>query len=197
METIMTQSNEICSVCRKSFSVNDVIHYEKDTICFNCKNEYFQKVREGVDESNKGTLVYASVSTRFVASLIDGIITIILNLIITFLLTGSIVVMGKTMNDSHAVGTTAILAIIIPQILGLLYSVVFIGWKGATPGKMLFKIKVVQPDGSPITFGRAFLRYIGYFISSIILGIGYIMAFFDNEKRALHDRIAGTRVIYQ
>jgi hypothetical protein len=75
MESITTQSNEVCSVCRKSYSVNDVIHYENDTICFNCKNEYFQKVREGVGGTKNGEMIYASISKRFMASLVDGIIT--------------------------------------------------------------------------------------------------------------------------
>jgi uncharacterized RDD family membrane protein YckC len=97
--------------------------------------------------------------------------------------------------DTQSLGTAALLSFFIPQILSALYYVLFLGWKGATPGKMLLKIKVVRPDGSPISYGTAFLRYIGVFISSIILGIGYIMAFFDKENRTLHDRIAGTRVV--
>ena len=36
-----------------------------------------------------------------------------------------------------------------------------------------------------------------YIVSGIILLIGYIMVGFDNEKRALHDRVCGTRVIYK
>jgi uncharacterized RDD family membrane protein YckC len=36
-----------------------------------------------------------------------------------------------------------------------------------------------------------------YIVSGIILLIGYIMAGFDEEKRALHDRVCDTRVIYK
>jgi uncharacterized RDD family membrane protein YckC len=36
-----------------------------------------------------------------------------------------------------------------------------------------------------------------YIVSGIILLIGYIMAGFDDEKRALHDRVCDTRVIYK
>ena len=49
-------------------------------------------------------------------------------------------------------------------------------------------------DGSPITPGAAVLRYIGTYISRLILFIGYIMVAFDPQKRGLHDRIAGTVV---
>jgi uncharacterized RDD family membrane protein YckC len=48
-----------------------------------------------------------------------------------------------------------------------------------------------------VDLGRAFGRYFGKLLSAIILGIGYIMAAFDSEKRALHDMICDTRVIKQ
>jgi len=58
-------------------------------------------------------------------------------------------------------------------------------------------IKVVKTDGSPITVGTAIVRYVGYFIDSIIFGlpIGYIWAAFDPNKQAWHDKIAGTYVV--
>ena len=62
---------------------------------------------------------------------------------------------------------------------------------------MAVKIKVVRPDGSPIGYGRAFGRYFGFLLSYVICLIGLIMAAFDSEKRALHDRICDTRVIYK
>jgi uncharacterized RDD family membrane protein YckC len=54
---------------------------------------------------------------------------------------------------------------------------------------------VITADGEPITYWRAFGRYFGKLLSGIILGIGYLMAAFDEEKRALHDRICHTRVV--
>jgi len=66
---------------------------------------------------------------------------------------------------------------------------------GATLGKMAVKIRVVNPDGTPITWGKAIARYFAEIVSGLTLGIGYIMAGFDPERRALHDRIASTRVV--
>jgi uncharacterized RDD family membrane protein YckC len=48
---------------------------------------------------------------------------------------------------------------------------------------------------APITAGRAAGRYFAKMISSMILMIGYIIAGFDSQKRALHDIICDTRVI--
>ena len=79
--------------------------------------------------------------------------------------------------------------------LGIAYPTFFLGKYGATPGKMAAGIKVVRPDGEPITYMRAFGRYFADLLSGFIFGIGFIMAAFDDEKRALHDRICDTRVI--
>jgi uncharacterized RDD family membrane protein YckC len=50
-------------------------------------------------------------------------------------------------------------------------------------------------DGGKVSYGRAVGRHFAKYLSSFTLGIGYIMAGIDDEKRALHDRICNTRVI--
>lgn len=67
--------------------------------------------------------------------------------------------------------------------------------KQATVGKMALKLKVTDMDGNRIGFGQATGRFFGKFVSSIILGIGYLMAGFTEKKQALHDIIADTLVI--
>jgi uncharacterized RDD family membrane protein YckC len=53
----------------------------------------------------------------------------------------------------------------------------------------------VSPDGGKISYMRAAGRYFAKILSGIILYIGFIMAFWDDEKKALHDIICQTRVI--
>jgi uncharacterized RDD family membrane protein YckC len=72
---------------------------------------------------------------------------------------------------------------------------VFLHWaRGQTFGKMAFHIRVVSREGGPLSFGQAALRHLGSWLSAAILGIGYLVAAFRADKRALHDLIAGTRV---
>jgi len=78
--------------------------------------------------------------------------------------------------------------------LYILYFSYFHGIGGRTPGKMLLNIKVVSIDGTPVTFGIAFLRSVGYLFSSIFC-LGFIWAAFDRRKQGWHDKIAGTTVI--
>jgi uncharacterized RDD family membrane protein YckC/TM2 domain-containing membrane protein YozV len=65
-----------------------------------------------------------------------------------------------------------------------------------TYGKRCMGIYVRNRDGGRVGLGHSLLRFVGYIISWIPLGIGYLMAAFQKDKRALHDLIAGTEVTY-
>ena len=52
-----------------------------------------------------------------------------------------------------------------------------------------------KAENGDLYYARALGRYFAKILSAAICGIGYIMAAFDEEKRALHDRICNTRVI--
>lgn len=82
----------------------------------------------------------------------------------------------------------------------ILYMGYFVGLTAGkhqgTYGKRSMGIYVrKRSDGSRVWIGSSLLRFIGYFISWIPLGIGYLMAAFG-RKLALHDLIAGTEVVY-
>lgn len=74
------------------------------------------------------------------------------------------------------------------------YFTYFHGLTGQTPGKMLFRIRVVRLDGEPMTPGIAFLRWAGYHLSSILL-LGFLWVAVDPRKQGWHDKIAGTVVV--
>lgn len=82
-------------------------------------------------------------------------------------------------------------------LISTIYYVGMTGQFGATLGKMVIGAKIVRVDGSKIGFGIAFLRMLASIVSSLTLGIGYLIVAFRDDKRALHDLIVGTRVIYK
>ncbi|HQF89775.1 MAG TPA: RDD family protein [Methanofastidiosum sp.] len=85
---------------------------------------------------------------------------------------------------------------ILTAIVGLAYIMYFEGGKGATPGKMVMKLKVIGTDGRmPIGYGTAFIRWIGKIISTVVILLGYIWILFDKEKQGWHDKIANTFVV--
>ncbi len=69
------------------------------------------------------------------------------------------------------------------------------GWQGQTLGKMFMGLRVVRSDGGEVTPGLAFLRFIGYSLSILPLGLGLFWSIIDREKCAWHDHLAATRVV--
>ncbi|MEK7363524.1 MAG: RDD family protein [candidate division NC10 bacterium] len=84
-------------------------------------------------------------------------------------------------------------------VVAMLVSFGYVVWMhgkwGQTLGKIATGVKVVRVGGERIGYGRAFGRFLGVFLSVITLGIGYLIAGFRSDKRALHDLVAGTRVM--
>lgn len=76
------------------------------------------------------------------------------------------------------------------------YYVYLHGAYGQTFGKMAFRIRVINEDGTPLDFRRAFLRWLGYFLCVLTLYIGYLVAAFDKRKQGLHDRVCRTLVVH-
>ena len=76
------------------------------------------------------------------------------------------------------------------------YYVYMHGAFGQTFGKMALKIRVINEDGSPLDYRRAFLRWLGYFLCVFTLYAGYVWAAFDRRKQGFHDRVCRTIVVH-
>ncbi len=145
---------------------------------------------------------YAGFWKRFAAHLIDqlilGVVAIIV-LIPALLMLG----LGVSNIDDQEMASGVIAAflgiylmfIVFLLAIQWLYYALMESKKGATLGKMAIGIVVTDMNGSRISFGRASGRYFAKIISSLTLGIGYIIAGFTQQKQALHDIIAGCLVI--
>lgn len=94
----------------------------------------------------------------------------------------------------ESVSTFMVLYWLALVCMNCFYFTYFHGVAGQTPGKMLFRIRVVRLDGVPMTPGIAFLRWAGYHLSSIFL-LGFLWVAVDPRKQGWHDKIAGTVVI--
>lgn len=67
---------------------------------------------------------------------------------------------------------------------------------GQTPGKLLIGLRIARIDGRPLTVRRALLRYVGYWLSAIPLGLGFFWVLVDERRQGWHDKLAGTYVTY-
>lgn len=189
--TVEPVAATICSVCNRPFPREDMVRFGPSLVCAGCKPMYVQMLEQGA--AKPGSFRYGGFWIRFVAKFIDGLILGAVNLAISFLIA---IPFGKSGDPS-----TAVVAGGLSMVANLAFAVGmttwFLGRYGATPGKMAFGLVVVHPDGRSISYGRACGRYFAEILSSLSFTIGYIIAAFDDEKRALHDRICDTRVVYK
>lgn len=114
----------------------------------------------------------ASLSSRVIATLIDSVLMFVPSLAANFILP----VFGGI-------------------LLSAIYYITFTALKGQTPGKMVMGIKVVSTDGLPMTFEKAAMRHLGYILSYLTLGLGFLIAIWDKNNQCFHDKFAGTYVV--
>jgi len=134
------------------------------------------------DESK---VVYAGFIPRWIAFTIDNAIfafvTVLLLLPFPFFEDSFQVAIQRTLTTLLLVGV-------------ILY--MWVKLDGATPGKKLMKIKVVDADTfETIDYKQAAKRFFGYILSSIPLLLGFVVGAFTNKKQTLHDKIANTVVV--
>jgi uncharacterized RDD family membrane protein YckC len=210
----------VCWQCGKMFSQDEVILIGEGWVCAGCKPIYMQRLKEGA--SVPSAQEYGGFWIRFAAKFIDGLIVgvVVFVPLIIFILVLSATTARSAQGGFGAsplldfgwtggsAGTGAMLAqAILGQALNLLfqlilvvvrtlYSTFFLGKFGATPGKMVFKLTVVDASGAKLSYGRAFGRSCAEILSQMICAIGYIIAAFDDQKRTLHDHMCNTRVVY-
>ncbi len=86
---------------------------------------------------------------------------------------------------------------IVVYLLGKVYFVLLTYATGSTLGKRALSLRVVAADEEKLSFWNVLYREtIGKYLSAAVLHLGYLMAGIDGEKRALHDMLADTRVVY-
>lgn len=83
----------------------------------------------------------------------------------------------------------------IDLTIPLAYITLAVSVWATTIGKCIFGLYVVRADGTKVGFGRALARYLCYTISTLTLGIGFLMIAFRQDKRGLHDLICDTMVV--
>ncbi len=82
--------------------------------------------------------------------------------------------------------------------LGLMkvaYVAVFTAMGGQTIGKMAMGIRVVSADNRALTGGAALKRTLASLVSVVTAGLGYLPGLVGRDRRAVHDRLAGSRVV--
>jgi uncharacterized RDD family membrane protein YckC len=161
---------------------------------------------------NTQEIKYAGFWVRFVASLADTFfLALPVGIVIYFLSDGNwFDFSAYQQNISYAMNGNAAKALanqpqtslqweLLFEVSVLVVTVLFWEkWRGATPGKKLVKIKIVDAQSfKNINNKQAITRSFGYIVSTLLFLVGFFMVAFREDKRSLHDLLAGTVVIYE
>ncbi len=135
---------------------------------------------------------YAGFASRAVALIIDLAIDALLLTIISV----TIRLLQEAVRYSEI--TVALLSWLqITMSLSLLAGYFIFGWMlaGQTVGMALMGVRVVRTNGQFVTLWVAVRRLVGMLLSSILF-LGYLWVLIDDRRQGLHDKLAGTYVIY-
>ncbi len=185
-----------CSQCGRALAHSDLVQIAGNWVCADCKPAFLSRVMAG-GAAVTSSWHYAGFWIRVVARLIDGITLGIAQACIALVFFGTFGAQFlPSVTRSAPIGARLGFQF-LSFASAIVYEAAFLRYQGATLGKMALRLKVVRSDGESLGWAISIGRYFMYLVSGIILLIGYIMAGFDNEKRALHDRVCDTRVIYK
>ena len=132
---------------------------------------------------------YVGFWARFGATIIDSILIMLITFPMLYMIYGS----QYWDSEEFILGVPDF---IISWIFPFVATVLFWIYKSATPGKMALKAKVVDANtGNIPTVKQSVIRYIGYYISLLPVGLGFFWVGWDKKKQSWHDKLAGTVVI--
>lgn len=167
-------------------SGNCIIHPR--IMCITMNNPY-QSPSSITASSPSDTLVYGGFWRRLCASLIDSILVLLITAPLLYAIYGDSLYTEQDMLRGPA---DFLLSYVFPAVA----SITFWIYKSATPGKMALGLKIIDADsGEKCSKGQLIGRYLGYYVSILIVGLGFIWVAFDRRKQGWHDKLAGTLVV--
>jgi uncharacterized RDD family membrane protein YckC len=190
-----------CGRCGTMYPERWVARWGEMEVCAYCKPRHVAALREGrALAASHGE--FAGFGVRFAARMIDGVIQAVLNfaLQVPMLVLVSLAGKGAGAASEQMAGKMAGLyglTFLLQMGVQCAYEVWFLTAKGGTPGKLMLQLQVLDSEGKRLGRRQALGRYFGHFLTSLTMGVGYLMPLWDSEKRALHDMVADTRVMKQ
>ena len=135
------------------------------------------------------TMEYGGFWRRVGASVIDSILILLVTSPVLYAFYGESFYTEQSMLRGPA-------DFVISYLFPAIASITFWVYKSATPGKMVLGLKIVEAGtAGPCSTGQLIGRYLGYYVSLLVIGLGFLWVAFDKRKQGWHDKLAGTLVI--
>jgi uncharacterized RDD family membrane protein YckC len=198
-----------CSQCGRTFAHSDLVQIAGSWVCADCKPAFLSRVMaSGAAGASPLAWRYGGFWVRFGARFIDGLVFMVPVIVFAALLIPNLI---RTRGQVPSAPNPAFAAFgfmtffLVLFLAGGCYEILMLKYRSATLGKMACGLKVIRSDGRSLSWGVCFGRFFMWnvvtsgipYINSIIMLVSAIMLGVDDEKRALHDRVCDTRVIYK
>lgn len=140
------------------------------------------------------SLIYIGFWARTAAAIVDSLLMIAVLMPLMMAIYGD---EAYNMMGFEGDSTTGgLIDLVVSYLLPAIAVLLFWFYKSATPGKMLVHAKIVDEyTGGKPSLGQFIVRYISYYLSSIVFMLGFIWIAFDRRKQGWHDKIAKTLVV--
>ena len=136
---------------------------------------------------------YVGFWARVLATIVDTVLLVAVTTPITYLAFGR---NDLVLDLSATAPSTNPADLVISVALPAMIVIVFWIRRQATPGKLLLSARIVDArTGAEPTPRQCALRYVGYYLSGLVLGLGFLWVAFDRRKQGWHDKLADTVVI--
>ena len=140
----------------------------------------------------------AGIGSRFLASLVDTLIVILLQVVV--LIVVSLIIdslEGSALADQLSGWVYAIFGLVAAVFYWAYYIFFEMLWNGQSPGKRWVGLRVIRADGTPITLSESLIRNLARLVDFLpaAYGVGVVTMFIDKQSRRLGDLAAGTLVV--
>lgn len=201
----------VCSQCGRMLADSDLVQIAGNWVCGDCKPAFLSRVMaSGAAGASPLGWRYGGFWIRVAARFIDGFVltvpaTIVFGILAALFLPNLLEAARTQAPPSGLLTPVFAVAFLILFLAGLCYEVVMLRYQGATVGKIACGLKVIRSDGRSLGWGVCFGRFFMWnvvtsgipYLNFVLMSISCIMAGVDGEKRALHDRVCDTRVVYK
>ncbi len=141
-------------------------------------------------QTNSDNFQLATINSRIIAFIIDDML---ITLIVLAIFWDTIVNNGSDLNSVLIIMNKFVFQVLF---LKFVYQTFFVWYYGATLGKIVAKIKIIDYDDfSKLSLIQSALRSFGRILSEMFFYIGFIFAFFNDGRQTFHDKISKTLVV--
>lgn len=167
--------------------------FRSDSLNLESTSSTTSVAREASD-TIKSLLESPSLGVRVGAGLIDLLLLIGIDAAVVYL-TLKVTGLQSTLEDLRVLPPIPFIGFL--ALLAFGYVAAFTVAGGQTIGKMILSLRVIGDDGRPIDAAGGMLRALGCMLVPVTFGLSYLPALFTSDHRAIHDRLAGTRVVQE